>query len=278
MKMLIFVVVALLCVGGSMAYAFGDGVAGCSGNCTACHTISKDEAQALVKPFGQDIEVLDVKPSVVRGLYQATFRKGKDEGIVYIDFAKKYLINGNVIDAGQKNNITQDELNARKRMDVSAIHLENALVLGNPKGTTKLYLFTDPECPYCAQLHAEISKMIAQDPQLLVYVLLVPLDIHPNSGWKTDSIICSSKSDMSKAISQLERSYRKENIDQVICDQKYATAAQHQASELGIGLTPTIILPDGRIILGLKTADELFSLIKHNKAVARVAEKRTLNN
>lgn len=268
MGRIVFVAVAFLFASVSFVFGFGAGMEGCSGNCTACHSISKGEALELMRPFGQDIEVLDVKPSIVRGLYEAIFRKGKDEGIVYIDFGKKYLINGVVIDAGQRKNITENELISRKRIDVSAIHLENALVLGNPKGRTKLYIFTDPECPYCAKLHGEITKMIAQDPQLLVYVILTPLDIHPDAARKTDSIICASKINMANAVRMLEQSYRRENIDSISCGKTYATSAQQQSKDLGINITPTIVIPDGRVVLGMKSAGELKSLLLNKNASA----------
>lgn len=264
----IVIALTVFFTGAAVAFGFGTGLEGCSGNCAACHSMKKSEAQAMIGSFGQDFEVLEVKPSVVRGLYQATVRKGKDEGIVYIDYGKRYVINGVVIDAGQKKNITESELSARKRIDVPAVHLENALVLGNPKGTTKLYLFTDPECPYCAKLHDEITKMIARDPQLLVYIILVPLDIHPAAAGKTDTILCTSKRSMADAIGLLERSYRRENIENVSCGTSYATVAQQQARELGIELTPTIVLPDGRVVLGMKSADELTTLMRQGTASA----------
>lgn len=271
----IVIALTLLFTGVAVAFGFGTGLEGCSGNCAACHSMKKSEAQAMIGPFGQDVEVLDVKPSIVRGLYQATVRKGKDEGIVYIDYGKRYLINGVVIDAGQKKNITESELLARKRIDVSTIHLENALVLGNPKGSTKLYLFTDPECPYCANLHKEITKMIAQDPQLLVYIILVPLDIHPAAAGKTDTILCTSKRKMADAIRLLERSYNGESIENVSCGSTYATVAQQQARELGIELTPTIVLPDGQVILGMKSADELKTLMLQGTASVGISAAKT---
>jgi thiol:disulfide interchange protein DsbC len=258
---------ALALLGGiSIAHGFGTGGEGCAGNCGACHSITKEEAQALVRPFGQDLEVVEVKPSRVRGLYQALFRRGKDQGILYIDYEKKYLISGTVIDAGLRQNITEAELLAGKRLDVSAINLGDALVLGNRAGSKKIYVFTDPECPYCAQMHGELTSLIKEDPDLVAYILLFPLEIHPDAAWKTDSIVCTSRNDMAEALAMLDRSLDRQTVRKVACGKPYAEMGKVQATELGIGMTPTIVLPDGSLALGAKKKEELKKLIAEHPA------------
>lgn len=253
--------VLLLLAAAPYSHAFGTGAEGCSGDCTACHSITQKEAQDLVTPFGKDLEVLEVKPAPARSLYQAIVRKGKEESIIYIDFSKKFLFIGTLIDAGRKANVTGDELTARKRVNVSAINLDNALTMGNPHGSKRLYVFTDPECPFCATLHGELTQLVKEDPQLLVSILLYPLPIHPNAAWKTDSIICTAKKDMAEGLKLLEQSFAGKQLEKVVCDKNYAETAKKQATDLAIGMTPTVVFSDGRMVMGKKSKDELKKML-----------------
>lgn len=261
-NVLILGVAILLFAFTEIASGFGSGAAGCSGDCGACHSISTKEVQSLVSSVGKQMEVVEVKPAPVRGLYQATVRQGKEEGIVYVDFGKRYLISGRIIDAGQRKDVTQEELQRRQRIDVTKINTEHALLLGNPAGTKKLYVFTDPECPYCAQLHAELDQLVRDEPQLLVYIILFPLDIHPDARWKTDSITCTAKTDMPGALAMLERSFRKEPVERITCSASVADAALLRAGELGIGVAPTIITADGRLLVGVRKKEELQKMLE----------------
>jgi thiol:disulfide interchange protein DsbC len=248
-------------IAAATANAMGPGIEGCSSNCAACHSITKKEAQELVAPFVADAEITEVKPSPVRGLFQAMVRKGKEEGIIYIDYAKKFLINARIFDTGRKTDVTQEELANSKRIDPAAIKLDNALVMGNPSGSKKLNVFTDPDCPYCSQLHKELVQLVKDEPELRINIILIPLEIHPTAAGKIDSIVCQSKSSMAEALNLLDRSFDKQEIKPAGCGTSYASAGSKQADDLGISVTPTIVLSDGRLIMGMKKAEELKKLL-----------------
>lgn len=251
-----------LCLSGySSASAMGPGIEGCSSNCAACHTITRKEAQDLLKPFAPDTELTEVKPAPVRGLFQALVKKGKDEGIIYIDYGKKYLINGRILDTGRKTDVTQEELVNSKRINPSSIKLDNALIMGNLSGSKELYVFTDPECPYCAQLHKELLQLVRDEPDLRINIILFPLDIHPAAAGKIDSIVCLSKSSMVDALAMLDRSFEKQDIKPIDCGSSFGVSGTRQADELGISVTPTIVLPDGRIVMGMKKSAEIRKLL-----------------
>jgi thiol:disulfide interchange protein DsbC len=264
----LFLPVLLIMALAPSARGFGTGVEGCQGNCAACHSITRDEAQALVGSLDAESTVMEVKPSPVRGLYQATVRRGKEEGILYIDFAKQHLISGILIDAARKKDLTGDELKSRKRIDIGALSLENALILGNPFGAKKIYLFTDPECPYCAELHREVTQLVREDPELAVYIILFPLDSHPGAADKTDRIICASKTSMSQAVAMLEQCFDKKELAAASCGKRYVEHTRRLAADLGIGMTPSIVMSDGRLVLGMRKKDELKKLLADQTTVA----------
>jgi len=46
---------------------------------------------------------------------------------------------------------------------------EHALVMGNPAAAKKAVVFTDPDCPYCLKLHAELKKIVAERNDVAFY-------------------------------------------------------------------------------------------------------------
>lgn len=253
---------------GAAAYGFGSGATGCGSDCASCHPITRDEAAGIVREVAPDLEVTEVRPAPIRGLHQLFIRKGNQEGTVYLDFGKRYLIDGKVIDIGQRRDMTTASLLDRKRLDVRGIPLDDALIMGNPEGAKSLYVFTDPECPFCEQLHRELRTLVEDDPQLKVYITFFPLEIHPDSLWKTDAIVCAAKKSMPQALELLDRSFAGKELQREACGTPYGERARKQATELGIAMTPTLVFPNGRMITGTRTKDELRKLLEENGAPA----------
>ena len=83
-----------------------------------------------------------------------------------MDFSKKYLINGSIIEVNAAIDKTKerlDALNKGKRINRSLIPLKDALILGDKKAANKVIVFTDPDCPFCGKLHDEIKKLLKRE-------------------------------------------------------------------------------------------------------------------
>ncbi|MCX7769464.1 MAG: DsbC family protein [Proteobacteria bacterium] len=232
------------------------------GDCKSCHKITKEEATKILNQLDPNIKVEKIGYSEVSGVFELFVKDNKSKmGIVYLDFSKKYLIIGNVIDIAGKKSLTESALEEQRQIDVSKISVKDALIMGNKNGTKKVYVFSDPECPYCFKLHQELEKLIKEDKQLLVYIILFGLDIHPNAQWKSESIICKSKENMEEAIKMLENSYEGKEIQKINCGKNYADSNKKQANSFGISGTPAIVLPNGKVISGYRTKDDLKKML-----------------
>src|SRR5512141_3071612 len=122
------------------AFAFGKGVEGCSGDCTACHKVTKSEVQGIFKKIDPTVSVEDVSPAPARGLYQITLKKGAAVQVMYLDFSKNYLLAGQLIDVGTMRDVTRQSVEDATTIEVKGIPLKNALVMGNAKGKKVLYV------------------------------------------------------------------------------------------------------------------------------------------
>lgn len=248
------------------AHGFGKGLEGCSGDCTACHSVTRNEVVDILKGIDPALTVIDVAPAPVRSLYQITVKKEGQPYIFYLDFSKNFLVAGQVYDIRGKKDLTRQSMEEALRIDVSRISLESALVMGNRKGSKTLYLFSDPECPYCSKLHQELQQLVKEEPQLKVYIILNPLDIHPNALWKSQAIHCRARENMADALKMLENSYQNREVKRLTCDRKYAEENRALAKDLGIKVTPVLVFPDGRVLMGFKGKEDIRKMLNRPPA------------
>ena len=62
-----------------------------------------------------------------------------------------------------------EQAEARKALAASALETPfPGATAGNPNGDVKLVVFFDYACPYCRQGHADVAKLVREDPKLMV--------------------------------------------------------------------------------------------------------------
>ncbi len=235
---------------------------GCgSQECSKCHSLTVDEANKLLSFAG--VKVTSVKPAPAHGLHEVLFEKNGGVGIVFIDYGKKHLIQGMIIDLKTREPVAAHENNFPKPkqftgLDPKLIPIQYAIVMGNPKATKKIYVFTDPDCPYCRQLHPVLQQLEKTMPDLAINILLLPLrQLHPQSYDKARAIIVGKKRDLldkafaGKELPAPKGDEGKSEVDAII---KFAV-------EQGINGTPMILLPDGKPYQGARDATSIQKVV-----------------
>jgi thiol:disulfide interchange protein DsbC len=104
-----------------------------------------------------------------------------------------------------------------------------------------------------------MKKVLEKRKDIAFYIKLYPLKMHKDAYWKSKSIICKG------SLKMLDDVFEKKPIDKIDCDKKEVDDNIRLAESLGITGTPTIILPDGRVQVGMVTAEKLISLIDETK-------------
>ncbi|MBZ0157424.1 MAG: hypothetical protein K8I29_14595 [Alphaproteobacteria bacterium] len=113
-------------------------------DCSRCHTLKKEEATALLKEVIPKAKVLDIRMSPTKTMWEVAVDTGR-KGIVYLDFTKRYLLLGPLVDLKNRKNLTEERLIDINRVDTSLIPLADALVLGRSDARHKVIVFDDPE-------------------------------------------------------------------------------------------------------------------------------------
>ncbi|KJU84756.1 protein-disulfide isomerase-like protein [Candidatus Magnetobacterium bavaricum] len=222
-------------------YPFG----GCDENCASCHKLNVQEASQLLKDFAPAATVEDVQQSPSKGLWEITINTGKNRAIAYMDYSKENIIIGNIVKIKTKHNLTEDRLTEVNKVDVSTIPLKNSLLMGAKNAKIKLIVFTDPECPFCKQLHEELKTLVEKRKDIGIHIILFPLtSIHPTSYKKAKAIVCE------KSLKLLDDAFAGKELPEPKCDTSAVDDDIKLAGKLGLTGTPAVVMPDGRVLRG----------------------------
>jgi thiol:disulfide interchange protein DsbC len=215
--------------------------------------MDRAEAELLLKGLVEKVHSVDF--SIVPGLWKVEVEGKGQRGSVYVDFSKGYVISGRILRVSDWSDVTDGSAPVEKKADPAAIPLDDALLLGSKSASTKAIVFTDPQCPYCVKFHAELKEVVAKNPDVAFYLKLFPLKSHPDAYRISRSVICSGSMEL------LEASFAGKPVPDPSCETDAVDRTLSLVSELGIRSTPTLVLPDGRILSGFKPAEKVLELM-----------------
>jgi thiol:disulfide interchange protein DsbC len=294
MRLLFCLIFWLLVLSGS-AFAFGQEGCG-AGSCRDCHSLDVKEAEGLFK--GSVEKVLRVEFAEMPGVWLVEVENKGERFPLYVDFSKQYVVAGNIYRLPEQD---VKKTKPVEQVDVSKIPQEDALLLGNPMAETRVIVFTDPLCPYCEQLHAELEQVIAKDPNIAFLIKLNPLDMHGQEAYDLARAIVCGKSlatleesfnligdhgrllqlkkqpdadpkQLAKLQAAFDAKIRKLTANS--CETPVVAATKALAGELGLNGTPTLVLPDGTVLPGARKAEDLLQII-HSKPTSLANGKKS---
>jgi len=225
----------------------------------SCISLGGEGIHEILKKLNvPNAAVISVAESPINGLCEVVVDIMGQTRIFYLDVHKNYLIIGSLVEVSTMTNKTTEAIRRiedKKRIDTAKIPLNNALVLGEKDAAKKIVVFTDPDCPFCAQLHQTMKQIVAKRKDIAFYIKFLPLEFHKDAYWKAKSIVCN------KSMKMLEESFEKKEIPKTECATAEIDDSMKLAKSLGIGGTPALILPDGRLRIGALPEAELLDLI-----------------
>lgn len=216
----------------------------------------------LMKLNVPEAKVLSIAESPLKGVCEIVIDNRGQMKIFYLDLDKKYLIFGNLVELASMSNKTQESIRRiqdTKRIDIAKIPLNNAILLGESNASKKVVIFTDPDCPFCNQLHQTMKQIVTKRKDIAFYIKFLPLSIHKDAYWKAKSIVCN------KSLKMLEDNFEKKEIPKTECATEEIDSSMKLAASFGIAGTPALILPDGRRRDGAMPEAELIDLIDGKK-------------
>lgn len=203
----------------------------------------------------QKIQVKSVTPTPVAGIYELVLSGSQ---IVYVDANANYFFAGELIDLRAKKSLTEARMQEINAVDFSKLPLDSAIKEVRGKGTLKVAVFSDPDCPYCK----ELEKVFAEIDDLTVYTFLMPIEsLHPNAKKKAVQIWCSKNP--TEAWTNWMRKGTAPTGTDTCTNPVQATMAL--GDSFGFTGTPTLVLPNGMTQAGFAPKEALLELLKNNQ-------------
>ncbi len=183
--------------------------------------------------------------------------------LLYIGFSKQYLISGNIVRLASGENLTRQNFINMNRVDTSMIPLDDAIIIGNPAASRMIIVFGDPECTYCSKLHPEMEQVTAKHADIAFFIKMFPLAMHPDAYDKAKTIICAKTGGSNdRASILLGDSLAGKSLPAPNCETDQVDKNIALAKELYISSTPTLIIPDGRVLPDYTKADKIIEAIQ----------------
>lgn len=209
-----------------------------------------DALRQTLKERYPQVPIVDIFPSTVPGLWEIF----TGDSIAYADTAGDHLLVGQMMATATKKNLTAARVDELNRIDVSRIPTGRTIQYKKGNGSRKLFVFSDPDCPYCQQLEKDLATL----DDVTVHIVLYPLaSIHPDAPAKSRAIWCAPDRAASWSAWMLEQ--RAPAPAQ--CDGDPVESLLALGRELRVVSTPTIVFEDGRRFTGAPPRAQLISLL-----------------
>lgn len=191
--------------------------------------------------------------SVARSQIEGLFELVAGNNLFYTEKTGKYFVFGSIYNMATQQDLSADRRAQISKIDISTLPLNDAIKIVHGKGTHTIYVFSDPECPFCKR--AEHALQDADD--MTMYVFLMPIaQLHPESAKISESIWCASDKAAAWTNYMLKGIAPKDKT----CDNPILRNLQLAKGFQIIG-TPTFIREDGSIKAGAPTKEQIPSFL-----------------
>jgi thiol:disulfide interchange protein DsbC len=212
-------------------------------------TASQDASHLLerLQTLYPSTRISAIHPTVWPGVFEVAM----GANLAYVDATGRYFLFGHLYDMRQQRDLTAERKDAMARIDFGSLPLADALTEVRGKGTRTLAIFSDPDCPYCRRLEAELRGL----DDVTIHTFLMPLaSLHPGAHAKAVSVWCAAdRLSTWQALMLRDALPPKADCPHPV-DRNIALGEQ-----LGINGTPTLIAGDGRVLAGAASREQIES-------------------
>jgi thiol:disulfide interchange protein DsbC len=200
-----------------------------------------------------------VAPAPVQGLYEVVMGRK----IAYTDRSGRFFVYGSVVDMRTHDDLTAARQQDLLRVDPARLPLRDAITRVNGQGRRTVYVFSDPDCPYCRRLEGELDKL----DDVTIHIFPYPIEsLHSDAARKAQAIWCQG--DEKKRLALWRRVVANdEDVATAECDNPLRRNVALGES-LGVEGTPTLVAADGRRLPGLLPAARIDEWLALTRPVA----------
>lgn len=180
--------------------------------------------------------------------------------LAYVDETGQYFLFGHFYDMKAQRDLTAERKDSLARIDFASLPLADALKEVRGSGSRTLAIFSDPDCPYCRRLEAEMKGLT----DVTIYTFLMPIaSLHPDARAKAIAVWCSR--DRIAAWHALM--WRDEKVSAKDCPHPVDRNVT-LGDRLGVTGTPTLVAADGRVLPGAASSAQIEAWLARSTASA----------
>lgn len=208
-----------------------------------------------LKSARSDLEYKILGPSDIPGFFELQI--GNDSNF-YVSSDGKFLLDGDVylIGDGDFSNVKESKFSQVRKIAMSKIDKDDLIIFkANNKTKAVISVFTDIDCGFCRKLHKEVPSLNALGVEVR-YLAFPRAGLDSKSYQKALSAWCSD--DPKESLTDYKNGDDKPFLE---CGTNAVAEQYRLGLELGISGTPAIILEDGNLVPGYRTAEALTKII-----------------
>lgn len=229
---------------------------------------------ALSKQIGNGSIVIDeINTTPSPDLYELIVKVNGDKNMVYATKDGNYIVAGSLLSSKEDKNLSAERMMQIQSQEqgFDSLPLDVAIKKVYGKGTHKIVVFSDPDCPFCKKLEHDFAKN-ADKLDMTVYTLMLPIEeLHPGALQHARQILCSE--DPNKAWYDWILDNNQTNDKQETCEKANSILEKsgEAAMKFQVQGTPTIVFENGFSQAGAE------SVIQIQETANKVAEQMKLN-
>jgi len=181
--------------------------------------------------------------------WPGVFEVAMGNNLAYVDETGQFFLFGHLFDMKAQRDLTAERKDSITRIDFAALPLADAIREVRGTGARTFAIFSDPDCPYCRRLEAEMKNL----SDVTIYTFVMPIEsLHPDARGKAIAVWCAEN----RVSAWHALMWRDEAASSPECihpvDRNVALGER-----LGITGTPTLIAADGRVLPGAASGAQI---------------------
>ena len=244
-----------LCVGGFACSASATERTAAAG--PAVTPAAEQMVRQVIRGLSTKVQVDSIEPAPMPGFYQV-IASGK---MVYISADGRYMLDGNLVNLSQSTNESDVAWARFRKAELAKVPASERIVFAPPHPKYTVTVFTDVTCGFCRALHEQIAGF--NKAGIAVEYLAWPREGVTSTSGKPTPTYTEMVSVWCAADRKAAFTAAKEGIKP-----KLASCVNPVKDEFNLGVklgvdgTPTIYGPDGSILGGYVTPEQLLQALQ----------------
>jgi len=134
-----------------------------------------------------DAKIVSVQKLRQGGLYEVAIQRAEGGfAVFYTDDSAQVFFIGRLVDTATDRDLTEERVRKLSAIDWNTLPFKWAITMKRGDGRRQIAILSDPNCPFCRRLEADLAKL----DDITVHIFLYPV-IKPESVGQTKAVWCS---------------------------------------------------------------------------------------